>query len=299
MSNQKEIRALINLIDDPDDQIFNQIRDKLVSFGEEVIPELELVWENNEFGLVFQTRIEDIIHQIQFESVKMGLQNWIKRGHKDLLEGTLLVARYQFPELDEDKVRKQLELIRRDIWLELNPNLTAFEIARVFNHILFTVHGFTGNKKNFHAPQNSYINQVLSTKKGNPLSLSVTYILLARLLDIPIYGINLPNHFVLGYADENKVMSEESTDNDGILFYINPFSRGTIFNRQEIESFLKQLNITPKSDYFKPCSNEDILRRMIINLIFAYEGQGSQEKVEEIKELLALLGPDSPPSLDS
>jgi regulator of sirC expression with transglutaminase-like and TPR domain len=290
VDNKSEIRALINLIDDPDESIFNQIRDKLVSFGEEVIPELELVWENNSFGLMFQTRIEDIIHQIQFESVKVSLDSWLKKDHQDLLEGALIVARYQFPDLDEDKVRKQIELIRRDIWLELNPNLTAFETARVFNHILFTVHGFTGNKKNFHAPQNSYINQVLSSKKGNPLSLSVVYIVLAQLLDVPVYGINLPNHFVLGYADDNKIWDENNTDeNQGILFYINPFSRGTFFNKQEIEQFLKQLNVKPKAEYFQPCSHKDIIKRMIINLIFAYEGQGSQEKVEEIKELLDLF----------
>jgi regulator of sirC expression with transglutaminase-like and TPR domain len=287
MSNQNEIKALIDLIDDPDEIIFNQIRDKILSFGGDVIPFLEEAWENQEFGLLYQSRIENIIHTIQFDSIYHGLNAWAKGGGDDLLEGALIINRYQYPDLDEDKVRAKIGQLRQDIWIELNPNLTAFEEIRVFNYILFDVHGFSGNKKNYHAPQNSYLSSVLDSKKGNPLSLAILYCILAQQLDIPIYGVNLPSHFVLAYKDQNRIMDylEPDQENDGVLFYVNPFSRGTIFNRTEIEQFLEQLKLDPKPDFFEPCDNVSIVKRILSNLVYSYEKLGYADKVDELKEL--------------
>src|SRR5690606_38319041 len=156
-------------------------------------------------------------------------------GAKDLIEGACLVARYQYPDLDEKSIYQKMDQLERDIWLEINNNLTAFEKVKIFNHIIFEVHSFTGNKKNYHAPQNSYINNVLDTKRGNPLSLSVIYVALANRLNVPIYGVNLPSHFVVCYLDENNLGAlifgaDENTHNSKVLFFINPFSRGTFFN---------------------------------------------------------------------
>ena len=80
------------------------------------------------------------------------------------------------------------------------------EKVRVLNHIIFDVHGFSGNTANFHAPQNSYINNVLESKKGNPLSLSVLYAVIAQRLDVNIYGVNLPEHFILAYVEDSHYL---------------------------------------------------------------------------------------------
>ncbi|MFT7611970.1 MAG: regulator of sirC expression with transglutaminase-like and TPR domain [Parvicellaceae bacterium] len=287
MSNQNEIQALIDLIDDPDEIIFNQIKEKIVSIGGEVIPFLEEAWENQSFGLLYQSRIENIIHKIQFDSIYHGLHDWTKSGGGDLLEGALIINRYQYPDLDAESIREKIGQIRQDIWIELNENLTAFEEIRVFNYILFDVHGFSGNKKNYHAPQNSYISTVLDSKKGNPLSLAILYCILAQQLDIPIFGVNLPSHFVLAYQDKNNIMDfvEPDAKNNGVLFYVNPFSRGTIFNRTEIEQFLDQLKLDQNADFFEPCNNIAIVKRILSNLIYSYEKLGYADKVEELKEL--------------
>ncbi len=291
MSSQNEIRALIKLIDDPDEGIFNQIKEKILSIGDEVIPLLEEAWENQAFGLLYQSRIENIIHTIQFDSVFHALRDWNQSGGADLLQGALIINRYQYPDLDESDIRDKIGQIRQDIWLELNGNLTAFEEIRVFNYILYDVHGFTGNKKNYHAPQNSYLSSVLETKKGNPLSLSILYCILAQQLDVPVYGVNLPSHFVLAYQDKNNIMNYVDADQtgDGVLFYVNAFSRGTIFNRNEIEQFLKQLKLDALPEFFQPCDNVAIIRRTLTNLIYSYEKLGFADKVEELKELKIAL----------
>jgi len=76
---------------------------------------------------------------------------------------------------------------------------------------------------------------------------------------------------------------------NNILFYINPFSKGLIFNQKDIDQFLKQLNLEPESKYYLPCSNIEILKRCLNNLIFSYEKLGYLEKVEELKGLESQL----------
>jgi regulator of sirC expression with transglutaminase-like and TPR domain len=283
-ANDKSLRAMILLLEDPDEQVFSEIRGQLLSMGNEVIPALENIWEST-FNNTLQSRIEDIIQKIQFNSTSEELKLWAATGGIDLLQGTILISRYQYPDLDEEHIRNQIEMIRKDVWLELNPNLTAFEKVRVINHILFDVYHFTGNTSNYHAPQNSYINNVLESHRGNPLLLSILYSCIAQGLNIPIYGVNLPEHFILAYRDE-FIIRDSDDEEEPILFYINPFSKGAVFSRREIDTFLKQLKLEPNRIFYESCSNVEIIKRQIRNLITAYEKLGYPNKVVDFKELL-------------
>lgn len=282
----KEVIALITLLDDPDEVIYSQVKERFVILGPPAIPHLETAWENS-FDAIMQKRIEIIIHTIQFEILQKALKKWAIEEQEDLLKGILILSRYQYPDLDEAKIRKSLDQIKQDVWLELNDDLTALEKVKVLNHILFEVHQFTGNITNYHAPQNSFINNVLESKKGNPLMLSVLYMLICKELNIPIYGINLPQHFVLAYLNDyaNLIDVNNKTLSNNILFYINPFSKGLMFNQKDIDQFLKQLNLEPEAKYYIPCSNREIIKRALNNLIFSYEKLGYLEKVDELKGL--------------
>lgn len=286
--NQAEVNALIDLLDDPDVDIFNNVKDRLMSYGEEVIPELESAWEAS-FNNLVQNRIEDIIHNIQFTNIRTKLEAWAEKVDPNLLEGAILIAKYQYPDVDEERIINKIEVIKRDIWLELNPNLTALEKVRVMNHIIFEIHGYSGNTANFHAPQNSYLNNVLESKKGNPLSLSILYSVIAQSLGLPVYGVNLPEHFILAYKDEFEDLGLEDHPY-GVLFYINTFSKGTVFGKREIDTFLKQINMQPLDMFYSPCTNVDIIRRMLRNLIAAYEKLGYPEKVQDLEQLILALG---------
>jgi regulator of sirC expression with transglutaminase-like and TPR domain len=286
-----ELEALLSLIDDPDEVVYNQVRERILACGEEIIPKLENLWEHTHFGALFQQRIEDIIHHIQFDAVYNALHRWSRDGAQDLLEGSLLVARYQYPDMDETAVHSAIARIRQDIWLELNDDLTALEQVKVINHILFDVHGLRGNKKNYHAAQNSFINTVLETKKGNPLSLSIIYIILAESLGVPIFGVNLPNHFVLAYVKKPDLYEQlsENPVPDEVLFYLNAFSQGTIVHRNEITAYLDQINLPHELQFYNPCDNRSIVRRMLANLVFSYERLGYPDKVAEVKRLEAAI----------
>lgn len=286
--SETEIQALINLIDDPDEGIYQQVRERIVSIGGPVVPVLERAWEVDDLGDLFRNRIEDILHTIHLDLTYDRLLRWRESGGEDLLEGALAVCRYRYSELDEMRVRARLSTLRQDIWLELNDNLTAFEKVRVFNHIFFQIHGFRGNKRNYHAPQNSYINEVLDTKKGNPLSLAIIYQVLAEELDLPLRGVNLPNHFVLAYMDETGVGHSELGHGD-VLFYVNAFSQGDILGKNEIDEFLKKLDLPAQESFYQPCSNVDIIRRQLNNLLNSYEKLNDPDRVEDLKRLLEAL----------
>jgi len=168
--------------------------------------------------------------------------------------------------------------------------MTAFEKVKIFNKIYFGLYNFHGDAKNFHSPMNSFINTVIESRKGNPLSLCLIYSIVAQSLDLPIYGVNLPNHFVLAYMDENGASQFMTDKNEyGVLFYINPFSKGALLESKDIEEFLTSLNLQQERSFFEPCSNSDIIRRMLTNLIGSFQQVGNAEKVDELTKLRSIL----------
>jgi regulator of sirC expression with transglutaminase-like and TPR domain len=285
MINPTEVNSLIKLLDDPDDEIHDHVHQKLLSYGVEVIQYLETAFEQA-FDSIQQERIANLVHEIQYGTIKNDLQLWYQGGSFDLLQGILIINRYQYPDLDEQKVINHVEAIKRDIWLQMMNEASPVEQIKLMNHVFYSIHGFSGNTTNHRDPQNSYISQVLETKRGNQISLAIIYSIIAQKLDIPVYGVNLPQHFILAYLDESR----ESEFEGGILFYINAFNKGFIFGRRDVDMFLKQLDLKFDKQFYEPCSNADIIKRVLRNLISAYEHLGSSEKVDELNELLDILG---------
>jgi len=298
MLNEKEVISLIALLDDDDVEVAELVEQKLLSLGTDVISFLE-----NEWGLIKnieqQQKIENIIHRIQFSNLINELRDWSHQPEPDLLEGILLIASYQYPEVDKQKVINEIDKIRLDIWLELNYDLTAYEKVRVLNHVFYQIYGFKGNTDNYHSPQNSFINNALESKSGNPIMLAIIYMLVAQRLQIPIFGVNLPQHFVLAYKEENTEHFVSDPFNTKpkldykfgkVLFYINAFNKGAIFSKANLEQFLIQIKIEPKYEFFEACSNIDIVKRVLRNLVVAYKQTNKTKKVNEVYEMLALLG---------
>ncbi|MEO8886481.1 MAG: transglutaminase-like domain-containing protein [Mucilaginibacter sp.] len=284
MINQTEVNSLIRLLDDPDQEIYNHVHDKLLSYGSEAIEHLESAFEQA-FDAIQQERIANLVHEIQFGIVKNDLKLWLHGGAFDLLQGALIINRYQYPDLDEQKLINQIEAIKRDIWIQMMNEASPSEQIKLINHVFYHLYGYSGNTSNHLDPQNSYLSQVLETKKGNQISLAIIYSIIAQKLDIPVYGVNLPKYFILAYVDE----TQQSDFEGGILFYINAFNKGLIFGRRDVDMFLKQLNLKFDKQFYEPCSNTEIIKRVIRNLISAYENLGSAEKVAELNELLAIV----------
>lgn len=272
-----EFKALVSLLDDDDEQIVSHVQEKILSLGTPIIPLLEQEWETN-FNSQVQRKIEDLIHTLQYELLRERLKQWYESEEQDLLTGMWLVATYQYPDLDLVKLRQDLEQLYYETWLEFKPDLYPFDQIKLINSVLFNKVKFGANTKNFHSPGNSMINVVLESKKGNPITLCVIYMLVAQKLKLPVYGVNLPNLFVLTYKDDRHA-----------AFYINAFNKGLIFSRQDIENYINELHLAPQNSFFDPCSNLEIIRRVFRNLIMSFDKMGEHAKAEEVKELLLII----------
>ncbi|MBA3647530.1 MAG: hypothetical protein H0W62_03100 [Chitinophagales bacterium] len=286
---KSELSALITLLDDPDEEIYRHVTDRIISFGTYVIPTLEDAWEKT-FDPNLHYRLEELIHLIQFETLLRDITKWSKKKKPDLLQGALLVSKYQYPDVNVSKIQKQIDRLMQDIWLEMNYHLTPLEQVNVFNHVVYTLNRFGGNTSNIHDPQNNYINVLLDSKKGNPVSLGILYLVLAEKIKMPVYGVNLPQHFVLSFhKDLIDPDDSEQKIKSGILFYINPFNKGIIFSRDDITLYLKKLIVAAKAAHYVPCSNKEIIVTLINSLIHSYELAGLAEKVRELGRLKEVL----------
>ncbi|WP_395617710.1 transglutaminase-like domain-containing protein [Aquirufa sp.] len=271
------IKAMIHLLDDSDQEVVSMVEQQIRTLGPSIIPVLESEWETESLNPILQTKIENLIHDFQWQSVKTRLQVWKESGGMDLLEGMWILATYRYPDYTYEQLKLEMDQLYYEVWPQMREELHPMDQVKVLNTAIFEQLKFGPNSKNFHAANNSFINNVLSSKKGNPISLCVIYMWIAQKLGLPIYGVNLPNLFVLTYKQ------------NGLQFYINVFNKGLIFNKIDIDNYIAQLNLTPNEIYYNPCSNLEIIRRVIRNLMMAYEKAGEQDYKDELTELINLL----------
>lgn len=297
MINRKELDAMVYLLDDPD--VSENISNKLVSLGREVVPMLEEFWFED-INAEQKKQLEAIILAIQSGSLQEELKEWMQSEKQNLLQAIGIINRIKYPENTLSEIEREIEQLRMDTWLELQYDLTAFEKIRLLNYVFFQKHGYKGTQEHYNNPDNSFLHKVIESKKGNPISLCILYSLVAQRLNIPVFGINLPQHFILGYADleeENETLHkgfgnkyEPQADEDAsILFYINPFNKGSVFGRQQLDSFLDELKLPHQKEFYMPCSNTDIVRRILKNLHNAYSTQNNAEMLQKITLLLECL----------
>ena len=276
---EKELKALVSLLDDDDQQIISHVEGKILSLGKDIIPLLEDQWENS-FSPVTQSRIEDLIHTLQFRLLQDRLIHWKESESDNLLKGMWVIATYLYPDLEYEKLQEEIEQIYYEAWLEQKDEMHPYDQIRSLNNVLFHKLKFRGNTRNFHSPTNSMINSVLETKKGNPISLSVIYTLVAQKLNIPIYGVNLPNMFIVTY--KSSLVTQ---------FYVNPFNKGIIFTREDVDAYVNELHLSSSTEFYDPCSNIDIIKRVLRNLTNSFEKLGDHSKNDEIKMLLQSISP--------
>jgi regulator of sirC expression with transglutaminase-like and TPR domain len=275
--NREDLKAMISLLDDSDLEVVNIVENNIKNLGHEVIPILEKEWERNGLNPVLQKKIEDLVHDLHLSNLYADLESWKNNNHTDLMTGLWLIAKYQYPDLKVETLNQEIKNIQMKVWVNTHEKMHPNDMVKILNDVIFEQLRFEPNIKNFHSPSNSMFNLVLSQKKGNPVALSCLFILLAQRLDLPIYGVNLPNLFVLIF------------DYPGYRFYLNPFNRGQVFLEKDIDDYLKQMNIEPNEKYYKSCSNIEIIKRVLTNLSFAYQKIGEEDKQNEVNQFLKIF----------
>ncbi len=294
-----DYNALIYLIDDPDKTVREEVTNKILQLGDAILPSLRQSLENLPFdspeGI---ERLNHLIEEIEFAQISEKIIDWTQQPD-DLLKGMWLTNLTSGSDIDYNELNKEIERIKLEVWLDLRSNLTALEKVNILNHVFFKRFNFKGDNTDYHNPDNSFLNRVLKKKKGNPISIAFIYSIVAQRLFIPIYGVNLPQHFILAYLDipdlpspnaDSKGWVKDVPGGYDVLFYINPFNEGAVFGKKHIEVFLQQIkidNVAP--ELFYPCSNKDIIIRVLRNLFNAYSLRNQDKKALQYKKLLDML----------
>ena len=287
-NNNKEISALLQLIDDPDEDVFDTVAEKLLHYGRDIIPNLEQLWEVTVDESV-QERIEFLIHRVHFQDLQHELFEWSHSKNPELLRGAIIVAKYQFPDLNVPSILSQFDQIRRNIWLELNSYLTPLEQVNVFNSILYNYYKLQGHELTEREPKYFFIKQVLESKQGNAYSLVVLYLALCELLDIPIFAVDIPRQFVFAYIDTlHHFLSPADEVMQQIQFFVDPMN-GMVYTQKDVDAYLRKINARDREQYFTPLLAKRVIYKMLEELNLCYKYRREEQKAEEVQQLMQIL----------
>ena len=287
MQENKEIKALFHLIDDPDEEVFSTVSTRIVSYGRGIIPNLENLWENT-ISEDIQERIEILIHKLHYRDLTEDFERWKTSSYRDLLTASLLVAKFQYPELATTTVLQEVEKLRRNIWLELNSYLTPLEQINVLTSILYSYYNLKGTEVGYEHPEEFLINKVIETKRGNAIANGILYLMLSELLDIPVKAINIPRQFVLAYIKPDFEENPTAPPLQRIEFFIDPMS-GQVFTHKDVENYFKRVSVPPVPSYFKPMSHNRIIQVLLEEFGKCFDSEKTSYKQKELLAISELL----------
>lgn len=272
----REVEALARLLDDPDEDVQASVRARLDELGRDALLHLRTVRDQTDEGV--REEIDAIMHDLHVSDVMRAWQAVLRAPDVSLERGAFLLALYRFPQLDIPQYQAQLD----DYADAIAPRVemaNGAEKAFVLADYMCNELGFTPNREHYYDPNNSYINRVLDRKLGIPVSLSVIYLLLSQRLGLPVYGVNMPAHFLVKYEDQR-----------GEIF-IDLFDEGQPISKDACIRFLLRAGIQPRAHYFERASSDAILLRMVRNL-FAIAQDANQKTTA--RDLERMLDPDDP-----
>lgn len=271
--------ALLTLLADEDPAVYRPIRETLISRGPEVA-----VWLR-EHRLspdpLLRRRTQEIIrHFGRQEADNRFLAFCLNQGEElDLEGGAWLLAQTVYPDINVAGYQAVLDQFADQLGDRIQNLSQPEDILPAINAYLFEELGFSGNEENYYDPENSYLNRVLDRRTGNPINLSLVYLLVGRRLRLPVAGIGLPGHFICRY----QTCAAE--------VYIDPFGGGKLLSKSDCIQYLLQGNYSLREDYLAPATPRRMLVRICGNLHQIYEQlEQKSEAMRLHRYLVALAG---------
>jgi hypothetical protein len=283
MEDIVNIDTLLALIDDHDEEVYFAVRDKLLESGPAILPVLEFAL-SSATSLLQHERLELIINQLKLLKLIDNIAKWVNAEDKILLDGWVLVSKIQSPTIAPDKIDLIIQKIVRDIWIELNNSLTSIEKVSVINHVFYELYHFELNSPDLYAPENCLINNLLVSRKGNLVSLSTLYCIIAQKLGLPIHAIGIGQYLILGYYDPQISKEVYGENADPYLFYISMEHKGAIIGSKELEYVLHENRESIENA--SPLNEGKLLKNLLLFLRQCYQLRGNEEKAIITDKLL-------------
>ena len=203
-----------------------------------------------------------------------------------LAEAALLVAREEYPQIEISPYLDMLDHMAKVAQEKLSGTDSPVGVVEKINAVLFETFGFRGNTEDYYDPRNSFFNAVLDRKVGIPITLSAVYMEVARRLNVPIFGVGMPGHFIVKYYHRNEE------------FFLDPFNRGEILSRDDCRHRLHERygDAFEFSDkLLARVTNRQILWRMLHNLKDIYLKADAFDKGLAIVDMMLMVDPDNIP----
>ena len=290
MTERNELNAIIQLLEDPDPEVYEVVSNKLVEYGTALVPSLLQVQYTSTSDLM-QDRIDAIIHQIQLKTAIEQFKQWQSISNPSIIEGLMLVSAIVNVHFDKEATLQLFEQIRKSCWLELNHYLTALEKITTLNSVLFNHLHFKGELDMSKEEQLFNIEFVLQFKKGNMLSMGALYMALAQVLDLPVKLIKVEDHYLLAYVDTQiSFLDPKQKPVESIQFFINPLL-GDIYSMEEIEAFLKTQEVDFEKDNFPFHTNQSLLLHYTENMFHFYTYKEAYDLADLLKAFLNEVTP--------
>lgn len=225
-----------------------------------------------------------------------ALPDWTSLARLDdaslpLLGTALLIARDEYPDLDPDLY----DTLLQSHIAHLRDEIDAIERwplkMQAINRHLFEELGYAGNHDEYYDPRNSYLNEVFERRLGNPISLAMVQMEVARRLGVPLDGVSFPGHFLVRLPVD-----------DGVLV-MDPFNRGRPLDADELRQRARpHLGGDFPDDealhqILNPASHRAILMRVLRNLHGVYSEGADWERAVRCADRILKLSPDNPEAL--
>jgi regulator of sirC expression with transglutaminase-like and TPR domain len=251
---ERQKTALISLLADEDPAVYQTIRSTILSYGQEA-----LLWLRPyilDRDPVLRRRAQEIVqHLARQDSDHHMLAFCLNQGEElDVEQGAWLLAQTQYPDINVAAYQALLDSYAGELRERLAGQVGTEKILAILTQYLFTELGFSGNEQNYYDPDNSYLNRVVDRRLGNPISLCLSYLVIARRLSLPVVGIGMPGHFLCRY---------QSSTGEA---YIDAFNHGRLLTKAECIKYLMQSGHGYLEGYLAPVSPRRMLLRMCANL---------------------------------
>lgn len=279
MTSRNEIESLIFLLEDPDPEVQDGVKNRLKELGENAVPLLDQ-YRSESIHASERKTINKIIYNITVGTMVGEFADLLSEGmnnYRQLEKAVLLLARFGNPTLRVEEYSRKLDQLTSQIGSDIAYTPSLSEKMHILLQHVFRDLRFRGDSDDYHNTDNAFIDRVIDRRKGLPIMLSLVVLFMARRLHLPFYGVNMPIHFMLMYE----------THNQNIL--IDPFDGGTVVTYDQCYYFLKKNGIEPRPEHLKKSRETDILARCIRNLIHSYARSEQDDRVKDLNELLQMV----------
>jgi regulator of sirC expression with transglutaminase-like and TPR domain len=275
--DEKQRNALVSLLADEDLAVYRTVRQKIVSYGPIAAQWLQPHALSND-PVLRRRAVEIIQHFSRLDADTQFLAFCLNQGEDfDLEQGVLLLAQTQYPAINLEGYSAMLDDVAGELRERLDLSGDPEQVLAIVGEYLFTELKFLGDETNAPDPDNSYLNRVLDRRKGNSISLSVVYLLVARRLRLPVVGIALPEHFVCRYQSSRYEI------------YIDPVRRGRLLSKSDCVKYVVQFRHRFDESCLAPMSARRILLRICARLHQIYTHLKSPGQAERLQRYLVAL----------